>query len=150
MSVTIANNNIASSGTLTINNQQLGKVAFSNSYNDLDDTPSIEDSQIIDQWIDNDKATWYRKYANGFIEQGGSVDTDFASGKTITISFHVPFSTANYSFIRSSQVLNESGDNGAPFARYVSAYQQKMSTSVTFRQDGRNYSKQYCWIAFGY
>ena len=41
MSISIANNNISSSGTLTLNNKALSNVAFSGSYNDLTDKPSI-------------------------------------------------------------------------------------------------------------
>lgn len=108
MSISIANNNISSSGTLTLNNRALSTVAFSGDYDDLTNKPSIgSGGTIVDSWSDND-GNWFRKYDDGWIEQGG-VYTAATNTKTQTVSLNTNFAKNTYCVIisYSSTYTNE-------------------------------------------
>lgn len=48
--------------------------------------------KIIENYSDGN--TWYRKYSNGWIEQGGKVMHTFATDETTTLTFPRPFTAA--------------------------------------------------------
>lgn len=80
-------------GSLTLNN-----VAFSGNYNDLNNRPSIPPSPhayLIQAW--NNGQNWWRKYSDGFIEQGGIVTNAGNGYTTTTINLNIAFSSTNYS-----------------------------------------------------
>lgn len=48
---------------------------------------------VVSAWQSADKTQWYRKYADGWIEQGGTV----SHGESyLRITFPLPFSSTNY------------------------------------------------------
>lgn len=56
---------------------------------------------IIEEW--HDGFSWYRKYANGWIEQGGRKETAHNGyGTIMNVALHVPMKDTNY------QVLTDS------------------------------------------
>lgn len=94
MSITIATNNIASSGTLTLNNRALSDVAFTGSYDDLIDKPNTgSGGQLIESYYNNGE--WYRVYDDGWIEQGGY--RDIRANAIVTVTLHKQFSDTSYS-----------------------------------------------------
>lgn len=109
MSVTIANNNISSSGELTINNNSLATVAFSGDYNDLTNRPTTgSGSTVVERWSQGTE--WYRVYDDGWIEQGGNVPD--GSGITLyTKTFAKPFSDTNYTIVASGEYSEDGRDN---------------------------------------
>ena len=48
--------------------------------------------QVVEEW--HDGANFYRKYASGYIEQGGK--TDQSGIYNIVQTLHIPFSSGNY------------------------------------------------------
>ena len=74
-----------SSGTVALTDQ-LATVATSGSYNDLTDKPNIPESQagyITQTWKSGNN--WYRKWSDGWIEQGGFQSSN--SAVTFPISY---------------------------------------------------------------
>ena len=49
-------------------------------------------SKIIEEW--HQGTEWYRKWSNGFIEQGG--EDQFGNVNGTTVSLHTPFSSSTY------------------------------------------------------
>ena len=70
-------------------------VATTGSYNDLKNKPSIPaspDAYITSSWKSGQ--SWYRKWSNGMIEQGGYRSTT-PSANAITINFNTNFTSSN-------------------------------------------------------
>ena len=132
MSISIANNNISSSGTLTLNNKALANVAFSGSYNDLSDKPNLGSGELLtDSWNDG-SGNWYKVYQNGWIEQGGRFNRG-GYGYT-DVTFHKPFTTVPL-WIDCAH----GGDHRAARPNYAST--TKMNTG---------YESDTMWIACGF
>ena len=67
-------------------------------------------------------ANWYRKYSDGFIEQGGSItptDRTFS-----TVSFHVAFSNTNYSVCAASEKSSWHADGDVVINNKNTTYMQ--------------------------
>ena len=60
----------------------------------------------IDTWQSG--ANWYRKWPNGWIEQGGTNQTEARSNNTYNL--HVPFSDTNYTLIITANYLESGND----------------------------------------
>ena len=77
-------------------------VATSGNYNDLINKPAIPanpNSYIIDSWRSG--SSWYRKWSNGFVEQGGYIYSIPTGNQNNTLNYstiklHVPFNHKNY------------------------------------------------------
>lgn len=79
---------------------------------------------VVDSWSDGQGNFW-RKYADGFIEQGGVI-ADISSSQIETVTFHTSFSNTNYVFNLSKQI----SDTGSSFsARAVGDINSDKSTS---------------------
>ncbi len=74
---------------------QLATVATSGSYSDLSNKPTIPTSgsvvTIVSSSYDSTTGSWYRKWSDGYIEQGGIVVVS-----TATVTLPIAFSDANY------------------------------------------------------
>lgn len=139
MTITIANNNINSSGTLTLNNRALSDVAFTGDYDDLVNKPNIgSGGMLVDSWTENTE--WYRTYDDGFIEQGG-----YMSATNRTVSFNKQF--ANRCMSICCQLDNASGGaNG--FAQIYNV--TTSSFFIRARTNGSTYYDPGYWYACGY
>lgn len=76
---------------------------FNKTYNDFCYFyPCIDaGTQVTGTWKASDGSMWYRKYSDGWIEQGGLIlkesdDTQFYC--SVTINFPIPFTKTTYSF----------------------------------------------------
>ena len=91
--------------------------------------------------------SWYRKYSDGWIEQGGTVtSTSDVGGAGIT--FPTPFATSNYIFMANTT------DNGAWMARAMYTWRNKTNTGITlvmhiYGNDSGRF-RGYMWYACGY
>lgn len=88
---------------------------------------------------------WYVKFANGFLIQGGTTQSE---NGTKTITFQIPFSNANYSFV----LFPESQSN---FYQSICArrYGTKSNTSVSVianSSSGAEIGVNIDWFACGY
>lgn len=81
------------------------------------------EAYVVETWSDG--AQWYRRYSDGFIEQGGVI-ADISSSQIETVTFHTSFSNTNYVFNLSKQI----SDTGSSFsARAVGDINSDKSTS---------------------
>lgn len=141
MSISIANNGISSStGTVIINGDiaadNLADVAFSGEYSDLKNVPS--GGQLVASWSDK-SGSWYRKYDDGWIEQGGRIPT---SGAPISLTFHIPFSTTLYG-IGGFAERDTNFNNDFAVMTY-----NRTANGVTIESD--NETQHINWLAYGY
>lgn len=146
MTITIANNNINSSGTLTLNSKALSDVAFSGDYNDLINAPSIESGQLVSKW-DDGAGGWYRKYSDDWIEQGG-----YSISNTTNRSVTFPVQMAKPLGVSFADVRHDTG--------YYPNYIQRVPSSgfdisnVNLTSTGfqcfNDHNSGIFWRAFGY
>jgi hypothetical protein len=104
----------------------------------------IKDGQhiltIVTSWSDAN-GNWYRKYSDGWIEQGGV--SDYATDKTITLTFPTAFSSTNYTVTLG---------NIAKGARHFLRIGTKTTTTmqlISFSIDG-TFAVAGNWYACGY
>ena len=91
---------------------------------------------------------WYRKYSDGFIEQGGKVFQDFVTDSTWNFTFPIPFTSAPL-FIAATFIAPRSRDSDG--SEVGIKKDTVTATGLTFIQDGYNYNKTgYIWEAKGY
>lgn len=95
--VVLSVNNItpASGGNVNLG---LHAVATSGDYNDLRNKPSLPSTPpayITKTWKSTNGTSWYRKWSDGWIEQGGTYYTDDSLYR-LTITLTVPMATTNY------------------------------------------------------
>lgn len=102
---------------------------------------------ISQEWHD-DAGNWYRKYADGWIEQGGHDVTRTGGGMpTSTISFHTPFKDTNYTFVTTLDIKDSSMYTDATLV----IRSRTASSLVVGSYDQYNGGTLSCdWIAFGY
>ena len=93
----------------------------------------------ITTWQSSDKRSWYRKYASGWIEQGGYVAADASS-----VTYPVAFADLNYCILRTRHTTNgnEVGDDGQNVKSYT-------TTGFTM-SNGYAPSNGSWWFACGY
>ena len=98
---------------------------------------------LIESWREGTE--WYRKYSDGWIEQGGYSDS--AQNTELTISFHKPFSDANYTLLVS--LSGTEPYNGSLYAGYFSTWGR---TATSFKLYGYLTSSTIAkmWYACGY
>lgn len=93
--------------------------------------------QVVEEW--HEGANFFRKYASGFIEQGGKTDNSGLTG--ITQTLHVPFSSATY-VIQLSTIIDFVTEGGAD---YIYPADQTTSSFKCVLAGGYAY-----WYACGY
>ena len=131
-------------GTVALTNQ-LAKVATSGSYNDLSNKPSFPASPnmyVTTSWRSG--ANWWRKWSNGWIEQGGAGTTVNGDGQS-TLTFNTSFSNTNYSITMGPEypALFASG-GGCP------TYGPKSNNRITVYNGGDRQVVSWHWYACGY
>ena len=91
--------------------------------------------------------TFYRKYSDGFIIQGGyfaNRDT-LGEGAEHTVTLPTSFTNTKYKVLRSAYNAKVGGD----CMYYTSAKSQKTTSFVAWNDSSRYYAGTY-WMAFGY
>lgn len=145
-SITLPN----ASGELTLRSQ-LATVATSGSYNDLSNKPSFPatpNAYVTQTWRSG--ASWYRRWSDGFIEQGGSLS---ANSAIIAVVFPIAFSNSNWAYTSGGEYYTK--NTGTPMVALC--LNTKTATGATFenRWDGRNQNfnltcPKCTWYACGY
>ena len=99
---------------------------------------------IIETWKSSNGSSWYRKYSDGFIEQGGNSQIDENADKDITLSY--PFSSTVYQVI----VTNTSGGGRSDTEGYIFV-KTKYTSSIKFSASYLNpNTSSFNWYACGY
>lgn len=138
--------NVATSGRYSdlSGTPSLAPVATSGNYYDLSNRPSIPSMPsyyLTSTWRNVD--SWYRRYSDGFIIQGGMIVNKF--GSVITVTFPIRFNYIN------NIVLGSIGE-----AESISQIQSNTHTSLTSFQIRRQYTGNArgdggCyWVAHGF
>lgn len=100
---------------------------------------------VTEAWKSTDGEKWYRKWSDGWIEQGGTT----SSGGGQTITFPQPFSSDLYHFLVTPRLNNTAGVPVSA-AEYVNT-RTSTSAKVTLRWDGGDNVGVYgTWYACGY
>lgn len=118
----------------------LHAVATSGNYNDLQNRPTIPaaaDAYLTEMW--GGTPGWYRKYSDGWVEQGGSFKEFSGSA---TVSLHTAFSTTNYTVTFADRLDRDGYDWGV-------LLRVKNKSNFTVYMDSR-IPHGVDWIAFGY
>lgn len=79
--------------------------------------------------------TWYRKYADGWVEQGGSIDS--AASGTYTVTFPVTMADTHYTILKT---LSTTSSNGAQYNQV--SFANKTTTSAQTNTAGVGFSWQ--------
>ncbi len=89
----------------------------------------------------DENGNWYRRYSDGWIEQGGKLPN--TSGANILFNFLIPFKDTNYFIVKNCG--SNSGDN--PAYRSVSCYNKTTTTVMHTSNTSQVYA---AWFACGY
>ena len=97
----------------------LAKVATSGSYSDLSNKPTIPTSgsvvTLVSSSYDSTTGSWYRKWSDGYIEQGGVLDANDTASDRRSLTFSIAFSNDKYSLLFGS--ITQDGSNAIHFHR---------------------------------
>lgn len=87
-------------------------------------------------------SSWYRKWSDGFIEQGGCVKISSGENGAITITLNTGFSTSNYTAFCNTYTSMESNKESVGIkTKSTSSFTAYSRTSEVAWRD---------WVAFGY
>ncbi len=89
----------------------------------------------------DENGNWYRKYSDGWVEQGGLLPA--IASNTYVANFLVPFKDLNYNILK----CGFANYDGAPFERFIGFY-SKTKTSATTSLAASH--KNCTWFASGY
>ena len=105
--------------------------------------PSYKGSiECIESWHNEDYSLWYRKYSDGFIEQGGQLNL---ANTPTTVNLNIPFNTNVYAVIATP---SKNYNNYGAMATYN---QTTTNFSVVATRSKEGYScYNINWIAKGY
>ena len=95
---------------------------------------------LVESWKADDGRSWFNRYSDGFIEQGGRVVT--AAANLFDITFPMAFSSTNYSFL-ATMGDTYTGDSGDWYIQISSG-----RTPTSIRVSCRTRSAD--WYACGY
>ncbi|MBQ6713154.1 MAG: hypothetical protein IJN28_05150 [Selenomonadales bacterium] len=83
---------VSNIGNQDIADVSAGLTRVENKMDEYTDNVAYIDSFIVETWRSDDGSSWYRKYSDGWLEQGGT----FGSGTSGTITFPKAFSAEVY------------------------------------------------------
>ena len=104
----------------------------------------ISTSYVTESWVAEDGLSWYRKYSDGWIEQGGKTKNVTNAG--ITVTMPLAFSSTNYRVLATVESTVPSNEDGITI---------NPTSESTFFVWGRvygngNLNKPMSWFACGY
>lgn len=77
----------------------------------VEDKLEVSTVHIIDTWKSTDGNSWYRKWSDGFIEQGGKIPNGYA-WTWYTATLNTPFTTTSYTLVVGAYVNDGSSESG--------------------------------------
>lgn len=89
-------------------------------------------------------SNWYRKWSDGFIEQGGLYTN--TENALITLTLNTAFGSTNYAFYRSPQWAG----TASSVTYFCVGFVSKTASSVQLRTDSVGYFTKLYWYACGY
>ena len=73
------------------------------------DNVAYIESFIVETWKSDDGMTWYRKYSDGFIEQGGAISCG-TGYQSVTVTLPTAFTTTTYTAMSAAANASKLGD----------------------------------------
>ena len=90
-------------------------------------------------------SSWYRVWSDGWIEQGGQVDSPAGvTNQNYVITLPIPFTNNNYYFNRCTRMDRLDGGK-----EWYIGYRSKTTTTVTVTQEQQSFSGNFIWYACG-
>lgn len=111
---------------------------------DTNHTHSLGD--LLVTWVvetSHNGSSWYRKWSDGFIEQGG-VGPTFGVASSCTVTLNVPFTTTSYTF------QGTLASNGAAISHNGLNICRKTTSTVELYSDNRTGGVHVEWYACGF
>lgn len=106
--------------------------------------PTTPIAYVTETWASG--YNWYRKWSDGFIEQGGFATGLNLSNGDSSINLPVPFSNANYIAVLAPATFSDGVLwSGSPPTRHIKSTTTTLKWGVFDGRDG-----QVCWYACGY
>ena len=102
---------------------------------------------ITETWKSTDGGSWYRKWSDGWIEQGGKIPNGDAWTRSI-ITLNTPFTTTSYTLVVGGYVTNDSSESGQESNDYFLG--KKSTTSFRCHQLADIANPTADWYACGY
>lgn len=90
--------------------------------------------------------TWYRKYASGWVEQGGTLSNSDGSATLHTITLPIPMQNTYYYASRSNYYT---GNNHDPYADYIVGIREKTTTTIKIWSDATGHTTNTMWEVKG-
>lgn len=104
---------------------------------------------LIKSGTSDDGSSWWRKYSDGWIEQGGRNYTGTKDNHTITLP--TPFSTTTYTFSAiCERYTSSSPDQTDDISFTINGITQKTITVYPFDAGDNSYTAYFRWYACGY
>ena len=100
---------------------------------------------VVESWYANDGSAWYRKYASGWLEQGGFSAPNMPT--TTIINFPITFTNVNYSLLTGPGCSNVGGMHGKD---YISSRTTNQFVYTTVSLAGSFRVNNFSWYASGY
>ena len=94
---------------------------------------------VTESWISEDGLSWYRKYASGWVEQGGLTDT----ATNVTVNLPVAMANSNY-FITATSYKADAGSSNASNNGLVVGQRTTTSFFIVLQE-----SRAYFWQVSG-
>lgn len=113
---------VSNVGNQDIADVSAGLTRVENKMDEYTDNVAYIEAFIVETWVSDDGLSWYHKYNNGWIDQGGYSTTDVCS-------FAVPFSDTNYTL---TVGYNRGGQATSGNLNYIKAW---TTTSFTQHRD---------------
>ena len=101
----------------------------------------ISTSYVTESWVSEDGNSWYRKYSDGWIEQGGIFPQSSTGYHEETVTFQVQFSDTKYIFVSQSSWNSANGQGNWTTSKTASYIKLQ---NVSLYQDCSS------WYACGY
>lgn len=99
---------------------------------------------VIETYVNG--TSWYRKWSDGWIEQGGLyVQTSTSATYDAKITFFKPFADTKYNI----QLTKHSTTNNSPGSMYFNGAKTMETTNFTFNIDQIFYQSSMSWYAYG-
>ena len=134
---------VSNIGNQDIADVSAGLTRVENKMDEYTDNVAYIESFVVETWRSADGSSWYRKYSDGWLEQGGIAVS--SSKEMYTLTFPVAFATTNYFFTRSPLWAG----TGASNTYHCVGCKTQTETAVTFQTDSTSYYTEILWYACG-
>lgn len=134
---------VSNIGNQDIADVSAGLTRVENKMDEYTDNVAYIESFVVETWRSADGSSWYRKYSDGWLEQGGIAVS--SSKEMYTLTFPVAFATTNYFFTRSPLWAG----TGASNTYHCVGCKTQTETAVTFQTDSTSYYTKILWYACG-